>query len=76
MNGILAIPRAATSLDLGPIVTRGLRLQAATVGSRTTLEDTARAIELHRMEPVLELAPQRFDGAAEVIAGLAEGRHF
>ena len=57
-------------------MTRGIRLQAITVGSRAMLEDMVRAIELHRMEPVLELAPRRFDGAAEVIGALTTGGHF
>jgi NADPH:quinone reductase-like Zn-dependent oxidoreductase len=67
---------ATTTLELGPIVTRAIRLQAATVGSRAMFEDMVRAIELHRMAPVLDLAPQRFDGAVEVIGALAEGGHF
>jgi NADPH:quinone reductase-like Zn-dependent oxidoreductase len=67
---------ASTALELGPIVTRGIRLQAVTVGSRAMLEDMMRAVELHRMDPVLELAPRRFDGAAEVIAALSKGGHF
>ena len=74
MIGVLS--GGTTNLDLGPIVTRAIRLQAVTVGSRTMLEDMARAIELHRMDPVLELAPQRFDGAAEVIGALPKGGHF
>ena len=35
-----------------------------------------RAIEAHRAEPVLELSPRRFDGAADAIASLAGGGHF
>ncbi len=67
---------AAATLDLGPVVTRAVRLQATTVGSRAMFEDMVRAMELHRLEPVLEVAPRRFDGAAEVIAALAGGGHF
>jgi NADPH:quinone reductase-like Zn-dependent oxidoreductase len=67
---------AATNLNLGPVVTRAVRLQAATVGSRAMFEDMVRAMELHRLEPVLEVAPRRFDGAAEVIGALAGGGHF
>ena len=67
---------ATTSLDLGPMVTRAIRLQAVTVGSRAMFEDMVRAIGLHHMNPVLELAPQRFDGAAEIIGTLPEGGHF
>lgn len=64
------------SLDLGPVVTRAVRLQAATVGSRAMFEEMVRAMELHRLEPVLEVAPRRFDGTAGVIGALAAGGHF
>lgn len=67
---------ASSRLELGPVVTRAIRLQAVTVGSRAMFEDMVRAIEVHRVHPVLELSPRRFDGAAEVIASLAEGGHF
>lgn len=72
--GVLA--GASTALDLGPVVTRGLRLQAVTIGSRAMLEDMVAAIALHRLEPVLNLAPGGFDRAAEVIGAVAEGGHF
>src|SRR5215208_6500908 len=39
-------------------------------------KDMVRPMELHRLEPVLELAPRRFDGATEVIGALAGGGHF
>jgi hypothetical protein len=39
-------------------------------------EEMMRAVELHRLVPAAELAPRRFDGAAEVIAGLTKGDHF
>lgn len=72
--GVLA--GASTRLDLGPVVTRGIRLQAVTVGNRGMFEDMVRAVELHRVDPVLQLDPRGFDGAAEAIATLAEGGHF
>ena len=80
-GGVSALSRgvlggAATNLDLGPVVTRAVRLQAATVGSRAMFEEMVRAMELHRLEPVLEVAPRRFDGTAEVIGALAAGGHF
>lgn len=64
------------NLDLGPVVTRAIRLQAVTEGSRAMPEDMVRAIELHRMGPVLELAPQRIDSAAGVIGALPTDGHF
>lgn len=74
MVGVLA--GGTTSLDIGPVVTREIRMQGVTVGSRAMFEDMMRAIELHRLVPAVEVAPQRFDGAADVIASLTRGDHF
>jgi hypothetical protein len=38
--------------------------------------DMMRAIELHRLTPTVELAAERFDGAADVIRALTKGNHF
>jgi hypothetical protein len=65
-----------TNLDLGPVVTRAIRVQAVTIRSRAMFEDMARAIEFHRLTPALEVASRRFDGAAEVIGPVVEGGHF
>lgn len=67
---------ASTRLDLGPVVTRAIRLQAVTLGSRAMFEDMVRAMEWHGVEPVVQFDPRGFDGAAEVIGALAEGGHF
>ena len=72
--GVLAGGR--TDFDLGPVVTREIRLRGISVGSRAMFEDMMRAIDFHRLVPTVELAAQRFDGAAEVIRALTKGSHF
>ena len=72
--GVLAGGRP--EFDLGPVVTREIRLRGISVGSRAMFEDMMRAIDLHRLVPTLELAARRFDGAAEVIRALTKGNHF
>jgi NADPH:quinone reductase-like Zn-dependent oxidoreductase len=74
MVGVLA--GGGANLDIGPVVTREVRLQGVTVGSRAMTEDMMKAIELHRLIPTVEIAPQRFDGAADVIRALTSGGHF
>ena len=39
-------------------------------------EDMMKAIDVHRLVPAIQLATQRFDGAAEVITSLTKGSHF
>ena len=72
--GVLA--GGTTSFDLGPAVTREIRLQGVTVGSRAMFEDMLKAIALHRLVPAIEIAQHRFDNAGEVIAALTKGSHF
>ena len=72
--GVLAGGRA--DFDLGPAVTREIRLQGITVGSRAMFEDMLKAMTLHRILPTIEIAPQRFDEAQQVIRGLTQSNHF
>ena len=39
-------------------------------------EDMLKAIALHRLVPTIEIAPQRFDKADEVIRALTKSSHF
>ncbi|MHA1569605.1 MAG: hypothetical protein ACTSXZ_09045 [Alphaproteobacteria bacterium] len=41
----------AGEINLGQVVTRNIRLQGVTVGSRALFEDMVRAIELHGARP-------------------------
>jgi NADPH:quinone reductase-like Zn-dependent oxidoreductase len=72
--GVLA--GGSARFDLGPAVTREIRLRAVTAGSRHMFEDMLKAITLHRLVPAIEVAPQRFDEADAVIRSLTRGGHF
>ena len=72
--GVLA--GGSTNFDLGPAVTREIRLQGVTVGSRAMFEDMLKAFALHRLVPSIEIAPQRFDRADQVIRALTKANHF
>jgi NADPH:quinone reductase-like Zn-dependent oxidoreductase len=67
---------AKAEIELGRVVTRGLRLQAITLGSRDDFEAMVRFIERHRIKPVVD--PHRFAFAetGDAIAAIAEGKHF
>jgi NADPH:quinone reductase-like Zn-dependent oxidoreductase len=62
-------------LPLGPIVTRHVRLQGVTVGTAEGFADMLRAIERHRLKPVVDRV---FDFAAlpAALEYLASGAHF
>lgn len=60
---------------LGPIVTRHIRLQGITVGSRDDFEAMARAIALHRLRPAIDRV-FGFGELREALDQLARGQHF
>jgi NADPH:quinone reductase-like Zn-dependent oxidoreductase len=62
-------------LPLGPIVTRHVRLQGITVGTAEGFADMLRAIEQHRLKPVVDRV-FRFDELREALDYLASGAHF
>jgi len=66
----------APALHLGRVVTRNVRLQGVTVGSRDTFEAMVRAIALTGTRPVLEERRFAFEKLGEALAALPEGRHF
>jgi NADPH:quinone reductase-like Zn-dependent oxidoreductase len=72
--GVLA--SATSSLSLGQVVTRAVRLQGVTAGSLRAFEAMMRAIELHRLEPAFDVVCRRMDQAATAIAAVTEGTHF
>jgi NADPH:quinone reductase-like Zn-dependent oxidoreductase len=67
---------ATSQLGLGAVVTRNVRLQGVTVGSRAVFEDMARAVELHRIEPPVEGRLFAFEDVGAAIAAMPAGRHF
>ena len=66
----------APTLPLGRVVTRNLRLQGVTVGSRATFEAMVRAMEVAGTRPVLDERRFAFEKLGEALAALPEGRHF
>lgn len=61
--------------SLGYVVTRQVRLQGITVGHRDGFEAMVRAMELHKIKPVLD-REFPFEGLKEALAYLKIGRHF
>jgi NADPH:quinone reductase-like Zn-dependent oxidoreductase len=58
-----------------PIVMRAIRLNGIYVGSRTMLESMNRAIELHKLKPVIDRVFE-FDEARDALKHLSSGSHF
>lgn len=65
----------ALNTYLGPIVTRQVRLQGVTVGSRDGFEAMVRAIALNRIRPVVDRVFP-FAELREALAALGSGAHF
>lgn len=63
-------------LNLGRVVTQNLRLQGITIGNRDMFEAMVRAIQRHRLKPVIDEHRFAFDETRAAIAAIAEGRHF
>jgi NADPH:quinone reductase-like Zn-dependent oxidoreductase len=63
------------SASLGLVVTRQVRLQGITVGSRDGFEAMARAIGQHRLEPVVDRVFP-FEALKDAMAWLKSGAHF
>jgi NADPH:quinone reductase-like Zn-dependent oxidoreductase len=63
------------SASLGLVVTRQVRLQGITVGSRDGFEAMLRAIGQHRLEPVVDRV-FAFEQLKDAMAHLKAGAHF
>lgn len=66
----------SSQLPLGRVVTRNLRLQGVTVGSRDAFEAMVRAMEVAGTRPVLHERRFAFEALGQALAALPEGRHF
>jgi NADPH:quinone reductase-like Zn-dependent oxidoreductase len=73
MIGVLSGGQLAAQLGL--IVTRQVRLQGITVGHRDGFEALVRALELHRLKPVVDRVFP-FDELKAALAYLKSGAHF
>ena len=67
---------AKAEIELGRVVTRGLRLQAITLGSRADFEAMVRFIDRHRVKPAIDDRRFAFAETRDAIAAIAEGKHF
>lgn len=67
---------ATAELELGRVVTRGLRLQAITLGSRDDFEAMVRFIDQHNIRPVIDPLQFTFEQTRAAIATISQGRHF
>lgn len=67
---------ATAPLSLGRVVTQNVRLQGVTLGNRNMFEDMVRAIELHRLKPVIDEHRYAFADTRAAIGAIAEGKHF
>lgn len=74
MIGILG--GALGEINLGPVVTRNIRLQGVTVGSRDMFRNMVQAMERHQTRPVIDERSFAFDEVGAALAALPEGRHF
>jgi NADPH:quinone reductase-like Zn-dependent oxidoreductase len=66
---------AAPAAPLGRIVTRQVRLQGITVGSRDSFETMLRAVELHKVQPVVDRVFP-FDRLKDALTYMKSGAHF
>ncbi len=66
----------AGEINLGQMVTRNIRLQGITVGSRDMFQKMNRAMEIHRTRPTVDAAVFGFEEVGEALAALPAGRHF
>ncbi|NNJ13092.1 NAD(P)-dependent alcohol dehydrogenase [Chloroflexales bacterium ZM16-3] len=73
MIGVLSGP--GMDVRLGLVVTRQVRLQGITVGSRDGFESMARAVGQHQLRPVVDRV-FGFDELPQAFTHLASGTHF
>jgi NADPH:quinone reductase-like Zn-dependent oxidoreductase len=66
---------ASTKLNLVPILMQNLRIQGIIVGSRANFEDMNRAIEFHKMKPIVDKVFS-FDQTRQAFEMMASGTHF
>ncbi len=66
---------AASQVELGRVVTRHVRLQGITVGSRVMFDAMVAAMSLHGTRPVIDARRFELDGLADALARLQDGGH-
>ena len=63
-------------INLGPIVTRNIRLQGVTVGGGDIFANMVRALEQHGTHPVIDDRGFAFEDVGQALADLTKGEHF
>jgi NADPH:quinone reductase-like Zn-dependent oxidoreductase len=66
---------AALAASLGPVITRQVRLQGVTVGSRQDFEAMLRAVDLHKLQPVIDRTFP-FEALKDALSYLKTGAQF
>ena len=74
MIGVLAGRKA--EFDLGRVVTRNIRLQGVTVGSKKMFDNMVAAFASHNVHPVLDDATFELEELAVTLGRLPENKHF
>lgn len=75
MIGVLG--GASGEFGLGRVVTRNLRLQGVTCGSKEMFENMVRAMELHQIRPPIDPAHEfQLSDLPKALKSLPEGKHF
>lgn len=74
MIGVLDGP--SSTIPLGQVVTRAIRLQGVTAGSKRAFEQMMRAVDLHKLRPVYQVSGKSLADAPSAIAAIAEAKHF
>lgn len=66
----------AGEINLGPVVTRNIRLQGITVGGGDMFANMVKAMEQHHTRPVIDENGFAFDEIGAALAALPKGKHF
>ncbi len=66
----------AGEINLGPIVTRNIRLQGITVGGGDLFTNMNRALEHHGTRPVIDDKGFAFEDVGQALTDLMKGEHF
>lgn len=74
MIGVLS--GGGAQVNLGRVVTRHVRLQGVTLGSKKLLSDMCQAMELHQTCPVIDDARFELENLGEALQSLTAGQHF
>lgn len=63
-------------VNLGRVVTRHVRMQGVTLGSKALLDDMCQAMELHGTVPVLHEERFQLEDLGAALSALPDGKHF